>query len=301
MKYLTTCLIALSTSIAVTQPHPTFTTFEGELFDIPIKHTESGYGPHVDDYKSYGRFTLEEINIPNTEVTPELDPKTIIPILPRKTRFATIMHSTMNISVDACYEFSLNSDDGSILWIDDQVVVDNDGGHEMQLKIDSFAFSPGTYKVKLWYFQGFPNKFGCELNAKIVGKRKKCPHSFRAEPMVSRKIDFNSSVFFDVGSYALKQAAKEELEQLAVTINDQQPQKIIITGHTDNVGSVETNLLLSENRAETIAAALKALVGSSDILFSSVGKGEAVPISDNQTEEGKQKNRRVEMVLQWKR
>lgn len=209
MYHLNTFLLVLCTSFSIAQPHPTFTTFEGEAFDIPIKYMDKGYGPYVDDYESFGKFTLDEVRIPNTEVTPELDPTTIIPVLPRKTRFATIMHSTMNISVDACYEFSLNSDDGSILWIDDAVVVDNDGGHQMELQVDSFAFSPGSYKVKLWYFQGHPNIFGCELDAKIVGKRDKCPKTFKTAEVVEKKLDFNASVFFDVGSYELKPAAKK--------------------------------------------------------------------------------------------
>jgi hypothetical protein len=80
-----------------------------------------------------------------------------------------ILHSTMYVEREGCYEFSLNSDDGSVLWIDHVEVVNNDGGHGMRLVRDSAAITEGVYGVKLWYFQGLPDRFGLILDARRVG------------------------------------------------------------------------------------------------------------------------------------
>jgi len=71
--------------------------------------------------------------------------------------------------------------------------------------------------------------------------------------------------------------------------------KLSIEGHTDSDGSSESNLKLSEQRAKAVVDAIvKGGIGKSRL--SSTGFGEEKPIADNNTEEGKAKNRRVEFI-----
>ena len=71
---------------------------------------------------------------------------------------------------------------------------------------------------------------------------------------------------------------------------------LIIEGHTDNVGGAKFNLELSRKRAEAVKRWLVDKAGISEVRLATVGYGLSRPIADNSTEEGRAKNRRVELV-----
>jgi outer membrane protein OmpA-like peptidoglycan-associated protein len=71
--------------------------------------------------------------------------------------------------------------------------------------------------------------------------------------------------------------------------------KLSVEGHTDSVGSPASNKTLSENRAKAVVAALAAK-GIEAARLTAVGWGQDKPVADNNTEEGRAKNRRVELV-----
>jgi len=71
---------------------------------------------------------------------------------------------------------------------------------------------------------------------------------------------------------------------------------VIITGHTDNIGQKEDNLLLSQNRAKAVVQAM-IQKGIEPTRLISEGQGESQPIADNNTEEGRQNNRRTEIKI----
>ncbi len=103
----------------------------------------------------------------------------------------------------------------------------------------------------------------------------------------------NSSFLFDTGKAKLKDI--NELGSLVDKIKEING-SIIVEGHTDNVGSAESNKVLSENRAQ----AIKKLLVDSGIKASSIttkAYGESSPVADNTTEEGREQNRRVEIVV----
>lgn len=67
--------------------------------------------------------------------------------------FGIIFNAYLNVPKDGIYTFRLNSDDGSVLWIDGQVVVDNDGEHPPVLKAGSIALKAGLHAVKVGFFE----------------------------------------------------------------------------------------------------------------------------------------------------
>jgi outer membrane protein OmpA-like peptidoglycan-associated protein len=73
--------------------------------------------------------------------------------------------------------------------------------------------------------------------------------------------------------------------------------KVEIGGHTDNVGAADTNLALSQKRAESVRAALVER-GIPTSRLAAKGYGDTAPVADNRSEEGRAKNRRVELVKQ---
>jgi outer membrane protein OmpA-like peptidoglycan-associated protein len=105
-----------------------------------------------------------------------------------------------------------------------------------------------------------------------------------------------NNVFFESGSAKLLEKSNFELENLALLLEDHRQIKIKIFGHTDNIGSESDNQKLSEARAEAIYQYLLSKnVNQSRMSF--LGLGESQPVADNETEEGRQKNRRTEFIL----
>jgi outer membrane protein OmpA-like peptidoglycan-associated protein len=103
-------------------------------------------------------------------------------------------------------------------------------------------------------------------------------------------------VLFDFGKYDLRGEAREKLAKLSGIILGHPGLKLAIEGHTDSVGSDEANQKLSEKRAETVRVYLVDQ-GLPDGSVTSQGFGKTTPVADNSTAEGRQKNRRVEIVV----
>jgi len=104
------------------------------------------------------------------------------------------------------------------------------------------------------------------------------------------------NINFKTNSAVLLPVAYRPLEDLANYLVINRFHKIVITGHTDAVGNSSRNLLLSKKRAKSVAQFLIARDVHPDRI-SSFGKGENFPIADNETEEGKAQNRRVEFKI----
>ena len=111
------------------------------------------------------------------------------------------------------------------------------------------------------------------------------------------KLTVPSRVFFEFNSFILKPEAKEALSVVADIIRENPSKTIIVTGYTDNVGSDEYNLRLSLQRAQSVADYLMYCEKIDSNKFKIQGKGKANPIADNNTENGRAKNRRVEIEL----
>ncbi|KAA3623513.1 MAG: OmpA family protein [Flavobacterium sp.] len=110
------------------------------------------------------------------------------------------------------------------------------------------------------------------------------------------RLNIDSAVLFDTGEYELKGSATSELERLLEAIKEIPEGTIIVEGHTDNVGSPQSNLTLSKNRAQEVADYL--IENLSDTYkFTIKGLGETQPVAANDTDENKQKNRRVEILV----
>ncbi|MBK8556382.1 MAG: PD40 domain-containing protein [Lewinellaceae bacterium] len=104
------------------------------------------------------------------------------------------------------------------------------------------------------------------------------------------------NVFFETGSASLRTESTFELDRLADLLTENPTLNIKINGHTDDVGDEKSNQLLSENRARAV---LDYLVkkGIDAARLQSVGYGETRPVADNNTEDGRAKNRRTEFEM----
>lgn len=116
----------------------------------------------------------------------------------------------------------------------------------------------------------------------------------------SKKREATTYVLFETGSILLK--SPDSFQQLdaagrafkkAMEVGKADKWIIEIAGHTDNVGSPETNIKLSKERAESVRQYLLQTYGLPQTMVSAQGYGEAQPIASNDTPEGRDKNRRV--------
>ena len=103
-------------------------------------------------------------------------------------------------------------------------------------------------------------------------------------------------VLFDTGQATLKPGANLALNRLAIFLSANSQTKIIVEGHTDSRGSDEYNEVLSERRARAVATELMSRGISTDQL-QTLGRGKGYPVASNDTPEGRQQNRRVEIVF----
>lgn len=109
-------------------------------------------------------------------------------------------------------------------------------------------------------------------------------------------ITFKSDVMFDTNSSVLKTGAFDEINRVATVLNQYPETNIRIAGHTDSTGSETYNQQLSERRAQAVKQSLSSR-GVNPGRMNAVGFGESQPIADNNTEAGRQINRRVTITI----
>jgi outer membrane protein OmpA-like peptidoglycan-associated protein len=100
---------------------------------------------------------------------------------------------------------------------------------------------------------------------------------------------------FDTGKSAIKSESKPIIDQVVQLMRSNPDLKLGIEGHTDNVGNPNANKTLSEARAKSVMSEV-VKQGIDAKRMSATGFGQDRPLADNQTDEGRAKNRRVELV-----
>jgi outer membrane protein OmpA-like peptidoglycan-associated protein len=104
-------------------------------------------------------------------------------------------------------------------------------------------------------------------------------------------------IYFDTGKSNIKPESSQTIAEIAKLLKSDLGLKIHVVGHTDNVGSVDSNIKLSQSRAEAVVQALRNN-GITPARLKAFGCGQFAPVMSNDTEDGRAKNRRVELVKQ---
>lgn len=120
--------------------------------------------------------------------------------------------------------------------------------------------------------------------------------SLKLIPIEEGQIVRLNNIFFPTGKSALSPESFPELNRIAVTMTENKTLAIELGGHTDNVGSNDFNLKLSQDRADSVREYLIGK-GIEPDRVASKGYGETVPVAKNDTPEGQQRNRRVEFRI----
>lgn len=105
-------------------------------------------------------------------------------------------------------------------------------------------------------------------------------------------------IYFDTGKSDIKPESAAAIAEISKLLQSDPSLKLHVVGHTDNVGSVDSNLKLSQSRAEAVIQSLVKNHGIEAARLRAFGCGQFAPVLSNDTEEGRAKNRRVELVKQ---
>lgn len=148
--------------------------------------------------------------------------------------------------------------------------------------------------------------YGDSDNDGINDKEDNCPLTFGPKenkgcPYVEKKdqevLDMAfKNLEFETNKSTILENSKSSLDKLAETLKSKTNWNILLSGHTDDVGDAETNMILSKNRVEAVKNYL-VTKGVNENIIRIAYFGETKPISDNSTLEGRQKNRRVEFTI----
>jgi outer membrane protein OmpA-like peptidoglycan-associated protein len=103
-------------------------------------------------------------------------------------------------------------------------------------------------------------------------------------------------IYFDTGSDRIRPESAPTLKEIGDMLKEHADLQITIEGHTDNVGSAASNQTLSEKRAEAVRQQLISAYAIDGARLTAKGLGSTKPVGPNDTAEGRQNNRRVELV-----
>lgn len=282
--------------------------FKGTIFNYLIPpegmDVKKGYDPAIEKTTPTGYVYAQKLFITERKLSVPF------PGVPKgKETFAIIYTGRFEVKEEDTYEFLLQSDDGSRLWIDSVEVINRDGSRQFrEMKQGKIKLNVGFHGIKVWYFQGFPDRMGLILMYKRKEEKGFRPFDFKpmedeAKQYIQQdgkeiKIRFAEKISFETGKFELKPEADTTLAMAIRLINYNPNVKCRIEGHTDNVGSAKDNLTLSQNRADAVAAALKNRGIPASVQVEVKAYGMSKPIANNVTTEGKAQNRRVDIVIE---
>jgi OOP family OmpA-OmpF porin len=133
----------------------------------------------------------------------------------------------------------------------------------------------------------------------LVASILRVPEPMQGDLLIPRLV-FDSNLLFDPGSAALKPGVIAEFQNVADFIKFHGPSKLIIEGYTDGDGEPDYNLDLSLRRAEAVR---QSLIATYDYIepemLGAKGYGEERPLAENDTDENKARNRRIEVTVFW--
>lgn len=261
---------------------------------------------NIAQMKPIGNIYCTKLDVPTRDFT------TGFPgVTDRFEWFGIIYSAVFEIDKTAEYNFKILSDDGSIVWIDNKLILNNDGIHIGDVRDTTMQLNKGLHKIKIWYFQGpateislqlFITKPGSEeeifdlnnFNQKLINATSKLNAVVTEEGI---KIQLPAELLFETGKDELKSESVNSLQMLVDIINSYPDGKVKILGFTDSQGSEDNNLKLSEKRANTVLYELQKLKVANTVKFETKGMGSAKPVGNNSTEEGRAANRRVEILI----
>jgi outer membrane protein OmpA-like peptidoglycan-associated protein len=180
---------------------------------------------------------------------------------------------TDNVTGKAIETFTTNSATGKFI-----ITLASGKNYGIAVKADKYLFHSENFDI--------PNGAADNLVNKVIELKNIA---------IGSKIALRN-IFFDIGKSTLRPESNSELDRLLKLMKDVPTLKIEISGHTDNTGSATLNETLSQSRAEAVVAYLTSKGIAANRMVAK-GYGASKPIASNNSEDGKQQNRRTEFEI----
>ena len=286
--------------------------------DYSMQIGQNGDGKFTDKYKSVqtdgkgaGQYTDENVTIQRNEdgsgqytnkvtgVTLQVDAQGEGQYLDEKNKISfQIGANGTGVYKDEKNDMTVAINEKNATYTSGDITIENngDGSGTYNDKAKNLLIeNDGKGKAKITF-----NGKITEVDAKPLEKPEKFPKLKMVPPVPSIEansllITLDSGILFDVDKYDLRPEAEEVLKNLAIVLKEADIKAFEIDGHTDSDASDEHNQVLSEKRANAVKNFLTSQGTAAEITIK--GYGESRPIASNDTPEGKQKNRRVEIVI----
>jgi outer membrane protein OmpA-like peptidoglycan-associated protein len=152
-------------------------------------------------------------------------------------------------------------------------------------------FDPVRSNKFLFYVDGNEENPALFGNFRVAAGGKKLYDALAEKGRVATQ-----GIYFDTGSDRIRPESSPTLKEIAAMLTEHADLKLVIEGHTDNVGAAAANQTLSERRAAAVRQALMDSYGVAGDRLTAKGFGASKPAVGNDTPEGRQNNRRVELV-----
>lgn len=181
---------------------------------------------------------------------------------------------------------------GSVIFMGSYPQLDTEIQINMQAGV--YKYMLGTREI---WFQVLVLNAGKEYELAVVdGKEKKAnPKAEEMLTLLNQEGKVNLYINFDVGKSEIRPESELTIREIAKALTEDRALELIIEGHTDNQGSVNSNKTLSQRRAASVRDYLLKM-GIETERLTVIGYGSDFPIADNSTEEGRALNRRVALV-----
>jgi OmpA-OmpF porin, OOP family len=179
-----------------------------------------------------------------------------------------------------------------------------DGTHGIRYLSGKLSRPEGDAYVSLFVEQGRSSSYGPEVSLYII----------EMGPMEAGLVTVNAAalasdisrtghasvygIYFDTGKAEVKPESDAALKEIAKLLQQDSQLKLYVVGHTDNVGTLASNMDLSRRRADAVTQVLTTKYGVASARLSAQGDGPTAPVASNDSEDGRAKNRRVELVKQ---
>ena len=153
------------------------------------------------------------------------------------------------------------------------------------------AFDEANYNQIIFFIGTYKNK----IDKFFISNLRLAEASADSRHKLIETGSFSTTeILFDTNKATIKSSSTTILKELGIALQENESVKIAITGHTDTIGKDSDNQKLSEQRAESVKIYLNKNFGIDKNRITTLGKGATEPITNNDSESGKQQNRRVE-------
>lgn len=158
-----------------------------------------------------------------------------------------------------------------------------------------------AHRGNIWYYLGMHNTGGYEQE--IMTEQQMTQEVTANAGALSGSLTSSGhavvpGIYFDTGKADVKPESDASLKEVAKLLKQDATLKVYVVGHTDNVGTLASNMTLSSERAAAVMKALTTKYGVAPNRLKAFGNGPYAPVTSNDSEDGRALNRRVELVKQ---